>query len=278
MKLNAPWITNLTGMIGSSIVKKWMSTLDYRAAFYDPTIDPTHPDYSGPKLYVFWHEYILLPLYLRGFNHLTMLLSQHRDADILVRIAGHMGFGCVRGSTYRGGAAALRELIKRSQCENLTMTPDGPRGPRRVMSQGPIYLASKLELPLVVMGFGYDRPWRLKSWDRFAIPKPGSRARLVISPQIHLPKRLDRDGLEHYRVEMESMMNRLCSEAEAWAEAGTSKQGEVLLDREPMRRPMPVRERTKQRPAVEPAPLLTSNPAAPHFSPGLRISHPQELG
>ena len=59
---------------------------------------------------------------------------------------------------------------------HLTITPDGPRGPRRHMAPGPIYLASKLGLPLVLMGYAYDRPWRLHSWDRFAIPRPGSRA------------------------------------------------------------------------------------------------------
>ena len=55
---------------------------------------------------------------------------------------------------------------------NLTITPDGPRGPRRQLAQGPVYLASKLGMPIVAMGFGYDRPWRFNSWDRFAIPRP----------------------------------------------------------------------------------------------------------
>ena len=55
---------------------------------------------------------------------------------------------------------------------HLTITPDGPHGPRRRMAPGPIYLASKLGLPLVLMGYAYDRPWRLPSWDRFAVPRP----------------------------------------------------------------------------------------------------------
>ena len=82
----------------------------------------------------------------------------------------HMGFDCVRGSTYRGGARAIWELLERSRRQHLTITPDGPRGPRRQFAQGPIYLASRLQLPLVAMGFGYDRPWRVNSWDRFRRP------------------------------------------------------------------------------------------------------------
>jgi lysophospholipid acyltransferase (LPLAT)-like uncharacterized protein len=158
-----------------------------------------------------------------------MLLSQHGDAEILARVAYHMGFDCVRGSTYRGGARAIWELFERSRRQHLTITPDGPRGPRRRMSQGPIYLASRLQLPLVPMGFGYDRPWRVNSWDKFAIPRPLSRARAVIGPPLRLPRDLDRGGLEHCRRRAERLLNALTCEAEAWAAAGTRKAGEVVI-------------------------------------------------
>jgi lysophospholipid acyltransferase (LPLAT)-like uncharacterized protein len=162
-----------------------------------------------------------------------MLLSRHRDADVLTEVANHLGFEFVRGSTFGGGGTALRELLRKSQQMNLTITPDGPRGPRRVLAQGPVYLSSKLGMPLVAMGFGYDRPWRLGSWDRFAIPKPYSRARAVVSPAMVIPPNLDRDGVEHYRVQVERMLNRLTWEAEAWAEAGTPKVNEVAVRPQP---------------------------------------------
>jgi lysophospholipid acyltransferase (LPLAT)-like uncharacterized protein len=236
MKLRSPLITKAVGLFGATAINAWMSTLEYRAAFFDPTIDPVHPDYHGKKIYVFWHEYILFPLAVRGHCNFTMLVSKHGDAEFLSRIALHLGFDCVRGSTYRGGSTALRELVEKSQKMNLTITPDGPRGPRRTLAQGPIYLSSKLGLPIVAMGFGYDRPWRLKSWDRFAIPRPGSRARAVLGPRMQIPANLDRDGIEHYRVEVERMLNRLTSEAEAWAESGTHKVCEVAGRKEHPRR------------------------------------------
>jgi lysophospholipid acyltransferase (LPLAT)-like uncharacterized protein len=232
MKIDNPFLLHLGGLLASCAVRNWMSTLEYKCSFYDPTVDPVNPNYNGQKIYIFWHEYILFPLYLRGNNNLVMLLSQHRDAEILSRTAYHMGFECVRGSTFRGGAAALRELMEKSRGRNLTITPDGPRGPRRKLAQGPIYLASKLGLPIVAMGFGYDRPWRNRSWDRFAIPKPYSRARAVVSPAIHLPSDLDRAGIEHYRQQVETLLNLLTVEAEAWAEAGTAKLNQVELRRE----------------------------------------------
>ena len=94
---------------------------------------------------------------------MAMLLSRHRDAEMLSHAAYHLGFDFVRGSTNRGGVAALRALLAKSRTMHLTITPDGPRGPRRRLAPGCVYLASKLGLPLVVMGYGYDRPWRVRS-------------------------------------------------------------------------------------------------------------------
>jgi len=218
----------LGGLLAAKGIRAWMQTLDTRAAFYDRSVDPVL-GVEGPRIYVFWHEYILLPLALRGHCHLSMLLSQHGDADVLARIANHFGFDCVRGSTYRGGARALWELEERSRTQHLTITPDGPRGPRRQLAQGPIYLASRLQIPLVVMGFGYDRPWRTNSWDHFAVPRLFSRARAIVGPSIVVPAELDRAGLESCRLRTERLLNCLTAEAEAWATAGTRKAGEVVI-------------------------------------------------
>lgn len=239
MKIRHPLIDKTLGLAGAMGIRAWMDTLEYKAAFYDPKVDPVNRAWQGQKIYIFWHEYILFPLALRGHSHLAMLLSRHHDAEILSHVAHHLGFAFVRGSTSRGGVSALRELLARSRDMNLTITPDGPRGPRRVLAQGPIYLSSKLQMPLVLLGLGYDRPWRAKSWDRFAVPRPFSRARAVVSPELPIPPALDRDGIEHYRREVERLLNRLTCEAEAWAQSGTRKLEEWTIRREPS----PIRRR-----------------------------------
>jgi lysophospholipid acyltransferase (LPLAT)-like uncharacterized protein len=226
MKLDHPLLYKFAALLGTTAVRAWMDTLDYRVLFYDPDVDPASPRCRGQKIYVFWHEYILFPFAMRGNCNLAMLLSRHRDAEVLSYAARHMGFDFIRGSTNRGGAAALRQLLDKSREMHLAITPDGPRGPRRQLAPGAIFLASKLGIPLVAMGIGFDRPWRVPSWDRFAIPRPCSRACCVLSPELHVPADLDRDGLEHFRLKTEQLLNRLCDESEQWAESGSRRPGQ----------------------------------------------------
>ena len=141
MKITSAYVNKLGALLGTAAVRAWMRTLDYKAAYYDPALDPASPDCSGQKIYLHWHEYILFPLYLRGHCDIAMLLSRHRDAEMLSYAAGHMGFDFVRGSTRRGGVTAIRELLRKSREMHLAITPDGPRGPRRQLAPGSIYLA-----------------------------------------------------------------------------------------------------------------------------------------
>lgn len=224
LPLSMRWI----GLLASQGIRSWMSTLEYRAIFYDPAVDTINGT-DVPRIYVFWHEYILVPLYLRGHSNMAMLLSRHRDADVLARVAHHMGFDCVRGSTNRGATTALLDMARRGRHMHLTITPDGPRGPRRQLAIGPVYLASRLGLPIVPLGFGIDRPWRMKSWDRFAVPRPFSQVRGIVGPEVRIPADLDRDQLELQRQSVEGLMNDLTLEAEGWAASGVRRVGETVI-------------------------------------------------
>ena len=131
MRFDHPLVYKFAALLGATAVRAWMDTLDYRVLFYDPDVDPASPRCRGQKIYIFWHEYILFPFAMRGNCNLAMLLSRHRDAEVLSYAARLMGFDFVRGSTNRGGVAALRQLLEKSRQMHLTITPDGPRGPRR---------------------------------------------------------------------------------------------------------------------------------------------------
>lgn len=228
------WRTAGFAMVKS--LNAWMSTLSYRMMRYEREADPADELFSGPVIFVFWHEYIPFPIYLRPHCRLAMLLSQHQDAEILSHVARFAGLEAVRGSTNRGGAGALRELLDRGKGMNLAITPDGPRGPRRELAQGAVYLSSRLQVPLVALGVGYDRPWRnRRAWDKFAIPRPFSRCRAVLGPRTQIPPDLDRHQIEIHRKWVEEHLNNLTHMAEDWAESKIDFPNSEILYRSPPR-------------------------------------------
>lgn len=220
MKINNPIINKFGGFAIASTTRMWMSTLDYKVAPYNVATDPARGEFQGPAIFLLWHEYIPLLFYLRGHCDIVMLLSQHQDAEWLSQAARLLGYDTVRGSTNRGGVTALRELLRKSRSMNLAITPDGPRGPRRRLAPGPIYLSSRLQIPLICFGLGYQNPWRLNTWDRFALPRPYSRARVVPGEHIQIPANLDRRGVEQHRQHVEQTLNELTKQAEDWAISG----------------------------------------------------------
>ena len=72
-------------------------------------------------------------------------------------------------------------------------------------------------MKIVPIGVGYNRPWRFKSWDRFAVPKPCSRAKCVTGEPIVVPPKLRAEQLEPYRLIVQAEMDRLSGIAENWA-------------------------------------------------------------
>jgi lysophospholipid acyltransferase (LPLAT)-like uncharacterized protein len=208
----------LGGFCLSRIIRAWMRTLEYRLYCYDPSVDPASDAFRGPVIFVMWHEYLMVPFYLRSRTHLGILASKHRDAEWLSQMAILEGFQVFRGSSGRGGVGAIKAIFAEPSFAGVVLTPDGPRGPRRVMAAGAVFLSSKLKIPLVPVGYGYDRPWRnRRSWDQFPLPYPGSRARIILGPRIQIPQDCSREDLEKYRLSVERTLNILTESAEAWA-------------------------------------------------------------
>lgn len=182
-----------------------------------------------PAILIMWHEYICLPIGLGFHSPVTLLVSQHRDANFLTSAAEKMNFGIVRGSTTRGGSSALRKLKEVAATDSIVITPDGPTGPRRVMNAGAVYLASLLQMPIVPVGIGFENPWRLKTWDTFAIPKPARRSRIIFGPTIDVPRKCSRETLDRYCQAVESDLNHVTKVAEDWAASHNEIEGAYRL-------------------------------------------------
>jgi lysophospholipid acyltransferase (LPLAT)-like uncharacterized protein len=217
MKLRSPWILRPLGLAGALLIRAWMGTLRCRIYFTDGVRQPV--DHRKQRvIYAFWHEAMLLPAVFPAAVH--VLISRHADGELIAQVCRFLGLRVARGSTTRGGTAALLDLYRCSKRTHLAVTPDGPRGPRRRVQVGLIYLASLTGLPIVPFGIGYSRAWRARSWDRFLIPKPWCKAFAVVMPALHVPARLDRDGLERYRLLVEEQMNKATAAAERRAQGG----------------------------------------------------------
>src|SRR5262249_17845039 len=184
-----------------------------------PNVDPTRPGITSRYIYAFWHENMLCLLSQYAQPNIHVLISRHADGQLIAELARHLGFGLVRGSTNRGGVEAVRQMLRLSQDAHLAVTPDGPRGPRRIIQPGLIYLAARTGLPIIPIGIGYRRPWRMHSWDQFAVPRPFTHMKCVTAEPICIPAEADKEKLEHYRCQVERSLLEMCELAERWAEA-----------------------------------------------------------
>jgi len=222
MKIRHPALLKAAGALGTLGVKGLVRTLRFEFRNLGPIMAPVADIPPGPRyLYALWHEYLMLPAVKLGHPDLAVLISKHADGQLLGSLITSMGMGMVHGSTNRGGIEAVKQIVDGTAGRrHLVVTPDGPRGPRRQVQPGAIYIASRTGMQLVPVGIGLQHPFRMKSWDRFAVPRPGGRAVLLNGTPIDVPKGLKSDGLEAYRRIVQAEMDRLNAAAEAWAKTG----------------------------------------------------------
>src|SRR5262249_26589465 len=115
---------------------------------------------------------------------------------------------------------AVRQMMRFGREAHLAITPDGPRGPRRKVQQGLVYLAARTGLAIVPIGIAYSKSWRMGSWDRFALPKPWSLAVCITGEPIEVSGDPDRALFDEYVERVENAMQHLTGLAERWINSG----------------------------------------------------------
>lgn len=214
MKLRSPLLIRLVASCLGAFIWCWMKTV--RVRYWCPNGEQHPVDAAQQRnIYAFWHDSMLAPMTTR--TKIEMLISQHADGELVARICQWVGFGVVRGSSTRGGSEALVRMLHSQSPAHLGFTPDGPKGPRRRVQVGMVYIASRTGLPVVPCGYGFTHAWHLNSWDRLTIPCPGSRVVGVVCEPIHVPANLDRNELEQWRVRVEEAFLKATAQAEDWA-------------------------------------------------------------
>ncbi len=173
---------------------------------------------AEPYLLAFWHSRILMmPYAYRGWDG-RMLISEHRDGAFIADAVERLGIQSVRGSSTRGGARAMLEMIRWARKgHSLGITPDGPRGPAERVQMGTVALAKKTGLPLRAVCYATRRHLRARSWDRFYIPLPFTRGVFVIGEPVYADSEDDRVNLERFQ----RAMDEVCRRAETYFDPGS---------------------------------------------------------
>jgi lysophospholipid acyltransferase (LPLAT)-like uncharacterized protein len=162
-------------------------------------------------IYTFWHNRVFLSTYFWQKRRIVVMTSRSFDGEYIARFIQRFGYGAARGSSTRGATGAIVEMIRlmRNGCPTA-FTIDGPKGPRYVAKMGAVLLAQKTGHPILPFTITADRFWEAKkSWDRSQVPKPFSRAQVLIAPLIYVPADADEALLNLKRDELQNALDEL---------------------------------------------------------------------
>lgn len=169
--------------IGAAVIRGLGRTMTIDARGYEP-VEALRRE-GGHFILSFWHAQqlmVALEVERRGIE-VDVLISQHQDGEIIARIISRFGHRAVRGSSTRGGALALRELIRLGRSgKDLVVTPDGPKGPRQVAKLGVVQLAKASGLPIVPLAFACSKKNSSRAGTGSCFPIHGRAASISGAP------------------------------------------------------------------------------------------------
>ena len=204
MKLNNPQLL-------LAVAKGLVKTLRVEVEFLSPP--------KFPSIVAFWHgRMFLLPFALKEYApKVAILISRHRDGELIARVVEKLGFKTVRGSTGpgKGGEKAFLEMLKLLEKGYVVaITPDGPRGPREVAKPGIAKLALKSGLPVYPLTFSAKSSLKLNSWDKFLIPYPFSKCKVILGEPINPEDFMNHNSEEELRKTIEFKLKQLTEKAD----------------------------------------------------------------
>jgi hypothetical protein len=183
----------------------------------NPEIQRSFLEKDIPYIGAFWHDRLLMMPFGYEGKKLGFLVSPHRDGQIVGRALKRFGLNPIFGSSSRGGASAIKEMVRAIQNgSDMAIVPDGPRGPRHRLQLGVIELARRTGNPILPLTFSASKKKIFKTWDRFLLPYPFSKGVFVWGEPIYVDRDGERDYLEEMRLLVERRLNELTEEADRY--------------------------------------------------------------
>ncbi len=175
--------------LGYPVVRALTSTWTWKVSGADHVDAITNAGHH--PILALWHGRILAATPYFANRGIVAMASENFDGEWIARLLGKFGYGAARGSTSRGGPAALRQLVRDVKAHGVAFTLDGPRGPAEVAQPGAVWLAKATGQPLLPFHSEAASSWTLKSWDRTQIPKPFTTVAMAIAAPIYVPRDAD---------------------------------------------------------------------------------------
>jgi lysophospholipid acyltransferase (LPLAT)-like uncharacterized protein len=200
------------GWAGAAVVRLLARTVRVFEEWEDPQYATSNPD-RPRAIYAFWHGGILCAALTHVGSGICIPISRHRDGEYVARMAERIGARPIRGSTRRGGARALLEMVRVLDEADVAITPDGPRGPRQVVQPGILQLARLSQRPIIAGAFDVAGAWVAPSWDRFVVPRPFARLAFCCGAPISVPRDASDREIEDLRRRLQADLLRLTARA-----------------------------------------------------------------
>jgi lysophospholipid acyltransferase (LPLAT)-like uncharacterized protein len=190
-----PWRSQLLLVLGKGFLRILGRTWRFRVVNGD-FVRGLRAERQG-FIFSLWHGQLLPLLWFHRNEGALVLISEHRDGEMVAQAAASLGYRLIRGSTSRGAGRALISLGRELQAgHEVGITPDGPRGPARKFAPGALIAAQRADAFIVPTAAVADRAWRLRSWDRFMIPKPFARVTVAYGTPTKVRGATPRDASE----------------------------------------------------------------------------------
>jgi lysophospholipid acyltransferase (LPLAT)-like uncharacterized protein len=173
---------------------------------------------AGEKVILaFWHGRIFMATYYFRNQAIVVMISQNRDGEYIARVIQRFGYGVARGSSTRGSYGATLETLRTlKDGRDIGIAMDGPRGPRYVAKSGAAYMARKSGSPVVPFNISVDQKWVMRSWDHFQIPKPFSRAVVLIGNPIYVGQSATEEEIQTIEKRIQDSLDDLREQGDRW--------------------------------------------------------------
>jgi hypothetical protein len=206
-------ILNLSSLLGPPIIRLFGWSCRY---YIEGEGKITQACEQGkPVILAFWHGRMLLPIYHFRNRGISSLASYNIDGEAIARVALKLGYVVRRGSPRKGGREGFFAMLK--DLRNgliVSVFPDGPTGPRHKVKDGVLQLARLSGALVFPISYSAEKHWLARSWDRFMIMKPHSRALIIVGDPLTIPRKLTDDEVEEYRKKIENALTSIENEVD----------------------------------------------------------------